>query len=384
MKPRRRQGRQDEDVRSGGLQPPNSLSVLGALRFTKIDLMHALVTGGSGFLGSYIVEQLVARGDRVRAYCRGTAQELRRLGVEIVQGDLRERDRTIAACKGADAVFHVGGVSGIWGPWRHYYETNTLGTQFIVEGCRWHGVGRLVYTSSPSVTFDGRDQCGVDESAPYAKRWLCHYPHSKALAEQVVLAANNTSGLLTCALRPHLVWGPRDRHLIPRLLARQQAGQLRRVGDGRNLIDVTYVDNAAAAHLQAADALKPGSPVCGRAYFISQGEPVNCWKWIDQILAIARQPPLQRSIPLSLAWTAGAVLEAVHKICRRLDEPRMTRFLAAQLGHSHYFDITRAKTDFGFNPAISIAEGMRRLDEWLRPTILPKHRGYLPRYLPPA
>jgi 2-alkyl-3-oxoalkanoate reductase len=346
--------------------------------------MHALVTGAGGFLGLYIVEQLVARGESVRAYCRGESPELRRLGVEIIQGDLRDRDRAIAACAGVDTVFHVGGVSGIWGPWRHYYETNTLGTQHVIEGCRRHGVGRLVYTSSPSVTFDGRDQCGVDESAPYATRWLCHYPHSKALAEQSVLGANGTGGLLTCALRPHLIWGPRDRHLIPRLLERQRAGQLRRIGDGRNLIDITYVENAALAHLQAADALRPGSPACGRAYFISQGEPVNCWQWIDQILALVGQPPVQRSISLRLAWTAGAVLEAIHGVARSQSEPRMTRFLAAQLGRSHYFNIGRAKADFGYSPAVSVAEGMRRLIEWLRPTILPRHRGYLPRYLPPA
>ncbi len=336
--------------------------------------MHALVTGAGGFLGLYIVEQLVARGESVRAYCRGEPEELRRLGVEIVQGDLRDRDRTIAACEGVDTVFHVGGVSGIWGPWRRYYESNTLGTQCVIEGCRRHGVGRLVYTSSPSVTFDGRDQCGVDESAPYATRWLCHYPHSKALAEQAVLGANGTDGLFTCALRPHLIWGPRDRHLIPRLLERQRAGQLRRVGDGRNQIDITYVENAAAAHLQAADALQAGSPVCGRAYFISQGEPVNCWAWIDQILMLAKLPLVRGSISQQFASTAGAVLEAVHGVLRSRAEPRMTRFLAAQLGRSHYFNISRATADFGYRPVVSVAEGMRRLGDWIKPTILPADR----------
>ena len=253
--------------------------------------MNVLVTGAGGFLGQYIAEQLVARGDRVRGYGRGEYPELRKLGVETVQGDLRDRVRTISACAGIDTVIHAGGVAGIWGPWKHFHGINTLGTENVLEGCRQHGVGRLVYTSSPSVTFDGRDQCGVDESVPYPTRWLCHYPHTKALAEQAVLAANGVGGLLTCALRPHLIWGPRDRHLIPRLLERQRAGQLRRVGDGRNLIDMIFVENAAAAHLQAADALGPGSPVRGRAYFISQGEPVNCWKWIDQILALADLPP---------------------------------------------------------------------------------------------
>ncbi len=327
--------------------------------------MKALVTGARGFLGLYIVEQLIARGDQVRAFCRSQSPELDSLGVEVLEGDLRDRQAVVAACAGVDVVFHVAGVAGIWGPWDHFYRINTLGTQCVVEGCREQGVGRLVYTSSPSVTFDGSPQCGVDESAPYATRWLCHYPHSKALAEQHVLEVNGSGGLLTCALRPHLIWGPRDRHLIPRLLSRARQGALRRVGDGTNRVDMVYVENAAEAHLQAADALTDGSTVAGRAYFISQGEPVNLWQWTDEILELAGLPPVRRSISLSAAWRIGAAMEAVYKVLRIKREPRMTRFLAAQLATGHYFDISRARRDFGYKARISTAEGMRRLGEEL-------------------
>lgn len=323
--------------------------------------MHALVTGAGGFLGLYIVEQLVARGDTVRAFCRGHYAEFDRLGVETRQGDLRNREVVAAACRGVDVVFHTAALAGVWGPWAEFYGINTLGTQHVVEGCLSAGVRRLVFSSSPSVTFDGDDQCGVDESVPYSSRWLCHYPHTKALAEQEVLAANGLGGLLTCALRPHLIWGPRDHHLVPRLLARARTGRLRRVGEGENLIDMVYVENAAQAHLQAADALTPGSPVAGRAYFISQGEPVNCWQWIDQVLALAGLPPLRKKISFSAAWRLGAVLEFAYRALRLRGEPPMTRFLAAQLAHSHWFDITRARNDFGYSPRISTAEGMRRL-----------------------
>ena len=323
--------------------------------------MNALVTGAGGFLGLYIVQQLAARGDRIRTLSRGTYPELDALGVEAVRADLRDREATVAACRGVDVVFHVAGVAGIAIDWKHFYGINTLGTQHVVEGCRRHGVGRLIFTSSPSVTFDGTDQRGVDESVAYPQRWLCHYPHTKALAEQHVLAANGTDGLLTCSLRPHLIWGPRDRHLIPRLLGRARNGRLRRVGDGTNLIDQVYVENAATAHLQAADALTEGSPVPGRAYFISQGEPVNCWQWINEILALAGLPPTEKSISLSAAWRVGAILETTYKLLRLRSEPPMTRFLAAQLATSHYFDITRAREDFGYRPTISTAEGMRRL-----------------------
>ena len=323
--------------------------------------MNALVTGAGGFLGLYIVEQLVARGDNVRALCRGSYPELDALGVETVRGDLRDRDVTVDACRGIDVVFHAAGVAGLGGPWKHYYQINTLGTRHVVEGCRTHGVGRLVYTSSPSVTFDGSDQRGVDESAPYPRKWLCHYPHSKALAEQHVLQANAEAELLTCSLRPHLIWGPRDRHLIPRLLARARAGRLRRVGDGTNRVDMIYVQNAAVAHLQAADALVPGSVTAGRAYFISQGQPVNCWGWIDEILALAGLPPVGKSISLPAAWKLGTAFETVWSLLRLKSDPPMTRFLAAQLATSHWFDVTRAREDFGYHPKISTAEGMRRL-----------------------
>jgi nucleoside-diphosphate-sugar epimerase len=215
------------------------------------------------------------------------------------------------------------------------------------------------------VTFDGRDQVGVDESVPYPTKFLAHYPHSKAIAEREVLATSNDD-LFTCALRPHLIWGPRDQHLIPRLLDRARQRKLRIVGDGKNLIDMIYVENAAAAHLQAADALRPGSPVCGRAYFLSQGEPVNCWEWINQILDLANVPPVTRYISYRAAYAVGAVLEAAYWLLGRTDEPRMTRFLAAQLATSHWFDISRAKADFGYEPRVSTEEGMRRLGQWLK------------------
>jgi len=330
--------------------------------------VKALVTGAGGFLGLYIVEELVARGDEVRALCRGSYSALDALGVETIRGDVRDRRKTIEACRGVDVVFHVAAKSGIGGPWMHYYSVNTQGTYHVVEGCLAHGVPRLVYTSSPSVTFDGGDQLGVDESAPYPTRWLAHYPHSKALAERHVLGASGTGGLLTCALRPHLIWGPRDQALIPRLLERARSGRLRRVGDGANLVDMIYVESAARAHLQAADALEPGAAVAGRAYFLSQGEPINCWGWINQILALAGLAPVRKSISLRTAWRVGAALELAFAAFRLKGEPPMTRFLAAQLATSHYFNITAARKDFGYQPAVSTAEGMRRLGQWLTET----------------
>jgi nucleoside-diphosphate-sugar epimerase len=287
---------------------------------------------------------------------------LERLAVEFRAGDVRERESVAEACRGMDVVFHVAGVAGIWGPWEFFHGINTRGTEHVVAGCLAHRVGRLVYTSSPSVSFDGRSQRAARATRDYPRRWLCHYARSKALGEKHVLTANGVRGLKTCALRPHLIWGPRDRHLIPRLLERARAGRLLRVGDGTNRIDMVYVDNAARAHLLAADALVgESSPPAGRAYYISQGEPVNCWQWIDQILALADLPPVRRHMSLTTAWTFGALCEAVYRVGKIRREPPMTRFLAAQLGTSHYYDMSPALRDFGYIPQISTDEGMRRL-----------------------
>jgi nucleoside-diphosphate-sugar epimerase len=325
----------------------------------------ALVTGAGGFLGRYVVEQLLARGDRVRTLARGDYPELVALGAETQRGDLRDPATVQRACEGVDVVHHTAGVAGIWGPWEYFYGINTLGTLHLLDACRRAGVRKLVYTSSPSVTFAGTDQCDVDESASYPTHWLCHYPHSKALAEQAVLAANGQDGLHTCALRPHLIWGPRDQHLIPRLLDRARRGRLRRIGEGKNLIDMIYVENAAEAQLQAADRLGPGSPVAGQVYFLSQGEPVNCWDWINSILALAHLPPVTRSISFRRAWLLGVGLERLYKTLGIPGEPPMTRFLAAQLATSHYFNLRRARQDFGYQPKVDTATGMQRLSQWL-------------------
>lgn len=322
----------------------------------------ALVTGANGFLGGALVRMLAERGYRVRALVRKRGENLTADGCEVFTGDLRNLETVLPAARGADVIFHVAAVSGIWGSWKHFHSCNTIATRNVLDAALQAKVPKLVYTSSPSVTFDGGHQINVDETAPYPKQWLCHYPHSKALAEQAVLQANDPSVLMTCALRPHLIWGPKDRHLIPRLIQRARAGQLLRVGDGTNLVDNIYVDNAAFAHIQAAEALRPGSPVCGSAYFISQGDPVNCWGWINEILKLARLPRVKRSISFFWAWRLGHALEIYHDLFNIEREPRMTRFLAAQLAKSHYFDIARARRDFGYYPIVSADEGMKRLE----------------------
>jgi nucleoside-diphosphate-sugar epimerase len=327
--------------------------------------MKALVTGANGFLGSYLVRELVASGYEVTAMTRRRDDTGGGQNIRHVNGDVRNAESVEEACREQDVVFHVAAISGIWGPWKLYHSTNTVGTRNVVEACRNQGVKKLVYTSSPSVTFNGKHQINETESAPYPREWLAHYPHSKALAEQCVLDSNDDRQLMTCALRPHLIWGPGDRHLIPRLIERARKDQLRRVGDGTNQVDSIYVENAALAHVMAAEAMEPGSPVCGSAYFISQDDPVNLWGWINEILELGGVSKVTKSISYPWARRLGHMLESWHSIRDLPGEPRMTRFLAAQLAKSHYFDISRAKNDFGYYPRVSMSEGMRRLGETL-------------------
>lgn len=339
--------------------------------------MHALVTGGGGFLGGYIVEALLARGDRVRSFGRGEYPQLTARGVEVVQGDIRDNAALANACVGIECVFHTAAIAGIGMDRDTYEAVNRTGTELLLANARRCGVARFVYTSSPSVVFAGEDQCGVDEKAPYDFAWMelncAFYSYTKACAEQAVLAANGET-FHTCALRPHLIWGPGDTHLVPRLLARARTGRLRRVGDGTNLVDITYVENAAEAHLQAADALVNVAPSAaatspgGKSYFISQGEPVNCWRWIDEVLTLADLPPLEKSISREAASRAGTACEFVYHLLHLKREPPMSRFLAAELSTSHWFDISAARNELGYQPRVSTAEGMQRLTVWLRRT----------------
>jgi nucleoside-diphosphate-sugar epimerase len=322
--------------------------------------MRALVTGGGGFLGRAIIEQLLSRGDRVRSFARGCYPELAARGVEVVQGDVADSNAILRAVRGSDVVFHVAAKAGIWGRAADFFSANVTGTDNVIRACRQEGIGRLVYTSSPSVVFDGHDMEGVDESVPYARTYRADYPRTKALAEKRVLAANS-SELASVALRPHLLWGPHDTQLTRSILARGRAGTLTRIGRRDPLVDFTYIENAALAHVLAADRLSLGAEISGRPFFISQGEPVPLWSFVDRLLAAGSLPPVQRVISPRLAYLAATLFELAYRLLPLTGEPRLTRFLAEELCTAHWFDIDAARRELGYAPIVSIEEGLRRL-----------------------
>lgn len=328
--------------------------------------MKALITGGGGFLGNEIIRQWLARGERsLRSFSRQHYPKLDALGVEQFAGNLTDREVLLRAAEGCDTIFHVAAKAGVWGRYRDYYEANVIGTENILEACRKCSVKRLVYTSSPSVVHGKGDIEGGDESLPYPEHYETAYPQTKAIAERMVLAANG-SELLTVALRPHLIWGRGDPHLIPRLLAKARAGKLKRIGRGNKLVDTVFVENAAHAHLLAADKLFPGSPVGGKPYFITNGEPQPLWDFINRILDTAGLPPVTKSVPFWLARSAGAVMEFGYKLFGLSGEPPMTRFVARQLSTAHWYNIEAARRDLGYEPIISIDQGLQKLRDDFR------------------
>src|SRR5690606_23766436 len=325
--------------------------------------MKILVTGGGGFLGTHIIKRLLKNPKYiVTNFSRHSYSHLEDMGVPTIKGDLRKKeDVERALAQGFDAIFHVAALAGVWGKHEDYYSINYLGTKNLIEAARRFGIKKFVYTSTPSVVFNKDDLNGVGEEQPYATEFLNSYSETKTLAEKFVLESNDGSGFLTCAIRPHLIWGPGDPHLFPRVIQKGKEGKLKIVGDGENLVDIVYVENAAMAHVQAFDKLDAGSPVCGQAYFVGQERPVNLWSFINQVLAEVKVEPVNTYISVSTAYKLGWALEKAFKLMGiKKPEPPMTRFVALNLGKSHYFSHEKARRDFGYVPEVSIEEGLKR------------------------
>lgn len=328
--------------------------------------MRALVTGGGGFLGRAIVEQLLERGDAVTILSRQRYPEIEALGADGVSVDLTtEQPDLPGMLAGTDVVFHVAARAGMWGSKEAFWSINVDGTRRMLAAARAAGVKRFVYTSSPSAVWSGHDEVNLSESdCPYPETYLAHYPASKGAAEQLVLAANSAE-MATTALRPHLIWGPRDPHLIPRLIDRARSGRLRIIGQGNNNVGITHVANAAWAHLLACDALSADSANAGKAYFITDDEPVALWPWINDLFAAVGVPPVTRRISAANAERAGAVAEWIWRTFQRPGDPPMTRFVARAMSTHHHYDLSAARSDFGYHQRIEPQQGLAETVAWL-------------------
>jgi len=328
----------------------------------KMKIENVLVTGGGGFLGKVIARKLTQRGLKVTSFSRQWYPQLEALGVAQIQGDLCNKTQVVKAFQGMDTVFHVAAKPGIWGSFQSYYSINVTGTQHVIEACRANHVARLIHTSSPSVIFDALDMKNLDESIPYPETYLAPYPETKAMAEKLVLGAAKM-GLAAIILRPHLIWGPEDNHLVPNILRR--AKRLRKIGPRGDLTDTIYVDNAADAHILAVEKLLTDPSLSGNIYFISQDEPISKWTLANAFLAAAGLPPIKGRVSAGTAYLAGGLFELIYTTLGIQKDPPITRFAAKEAATSHWFDISRAKKDLGYAPVISTKEGLKRLKKWL-------------------
>jgi nucleoside-diphosphate-sugar epimerase len=327
----------------------------------KATTKQVFVTGAGGFLGKALCQWLRHANIKVVGFARGDYPALTAMGVTMVKGDLSSQQCLFDAMSGCDVVFHVASKAGVWGDKQSYFKANVEGTENIINACRAHNISRLIYTSTPSVTFSGQDEDGINESQPYAPQFLNFYGLSKALAEKNVLNSNHQT-LKTVALRPHLIWGPGDRHLVPRVLERAKSGKLKLVGKTDKLVDTIYIDNAVYGHLLAALELAQVTPKCaGKAYFLSNDEPIFMAEMLNKILACQNLPPVTKRVSAPIAYLAGTLLEWLYLALRKQHEPIMTRFVAKQLSTAHYFDISAAKQDFNYCVLVNIDEGMARL-----------------------
>jgi nucleoside-diphosphate-sugar epimerase len=324
------------------------------------NLTKVMVTGAGGFLGSYIARDLLALGYEVYSFSRGHHPQLQNMGVIQRRGDLGNYSDVEKALEGMDAVIHTASQVGMWGRYQDFYRTNVTGTENIIKAChKWH-ISKCVYTSTPSVAFGEESLCNVDESVEMPTRYLSMYAETKAIAEKIMLLANNGT-LSTVAIRPHLIFGPGDLNLVPRVLEAAKAGKLKIIGDGENLVDVTYVENASMVHVMALEKLNPESSIAGKAYFLGQG-PIKLWDFTNELLRRSGERPITKKIPFKLAYFIGFMVEVILKLAGKFDvHPPMTRFVALQLGKSHYYNHHNLEDDLGFKAKYSIEEGLDKL-----------------------
>lgn len=323
--------------------------------------MRVLVTGGGGFLGFEICKALHNYGHAAINFSRNHYEKLDSIDVKTIKGSLTNMQDIEEALINIDAVIHTAAIAGVWGKKEDFYNTNYLGTKNLVDSCLKLNIKYFINTSSPSVVFGKDDILNGDESLEYPNKYLTHYAKTKAMAENYVLD-NCSESFLAVSLRPHLIFGEDDPHIIPRLVESSKKGRLKIVGSGENLVDVIHVTNAAKAHVDALNSLVLNISISKNCYFIGQEAPVNLWTFINKILVAKKQEPVVDSISFKKAYYLGLVLEIIYKMLGiNKPEPPMTRFIATQLGKNHYFSHTKASRDFNYSIGIQIDEAIRQL-----------------------
>lgn len=324
--------------------------------------LHILVTGATGFIGGRLASRLAAQGHRVRALVRRAAPELAACGVELVSGDITQADAARSALRGVDAVFHLAAVRDVWGtPETVYRQVNVEGTHSLLAAAKASGVQRFVYCSSVGVArYPGN--LAADETLPYSQPTSqVLYHRTKAQAEEIALAAQ------AVVVRPVITYGPGDENgFVTRLIALLAQGRFPRIGNGRNHVDLVYVDDLIAGMVAA---WKKGAS--GRVYILSGTAPIQVRRLVDEICALLERKPPRVSIPTPVARLAGWGMEMVWKgVLNPLGwseyVPFITRDKVATLTVDRGFSHARAGLELGYQPQVDYSEGLQRTLDWIR------------------
>lgn len=329
----------------------------------------SLVTGGAGFVGRALVDALIARGDEVIVV--EPFGEPWRTDLRFERVDIRDTEKLAELCRGVTSVFHNASLvhtkhnreDDVW-------SVNLGGSRSVLRACWEARVPKLIYVSTASAVYEGEDIENGDETLPYARKSQAPYADSKIVAEQEILAANGQRGVLTCAIRPHVVFGPGDRRFIPAILDKAKAGKLRfSVGlFNRKLSDFTYVGNLIDGLLLADEKLVPGSQTAGQVYFITNGEPLPFFGFVSKVLAELKLPSILAGMPYPIVYTAAAIKEGLDTLRGGTlnAEDGMTRFAVRYMVRHHYFSIAKARRDLGYEPKVNLDEGVRLTCAYLR------------------
>lgn len=318
-------------------------------------MKKVLVTGATGFLGKYVVEELVEHGYQVRAFGRNRTigQSLVNASVTFIQGDLTNQEDLTKACQEMDMVVHAGALSTVWGPWEDFYQTNVLGTKYVLEACREAKIERLVYVSSPSIYAAPRDQLDIKESDAPQENRLNNYIRSKLASEKLFKDYPDVSSVI---LRPRGLFGIGDTSILPRVLNLSQKIGIPLIGDGRQLMDMTCVENVALAIRLALETPQ----AAGEVYNITNGEPRAFRNLIEETLRGLGYPIRYRKIPAPLVSAISGSLEFIYKNLKLKGEPALTRYTYYLLRYSQTLDISKAERDLGYRPKITISEGIEQ------------------------
>lgn len=323
--------------------------------------MRAVVTGATGFLGGALARRLHGMGWEVTALGRNPVKlnELEDEGIRPLRADISKRDEISDVFNRQEVVFHCAALPSPWGNFEKFYQANVIGTRNVVQACLDDNVKRLVYVSTPSIYFGHGSRVGVKETDPLPEP-VSNYAHTKLLAEEEI-DKGFANGLPVVSIRPRALFGEGDTVIFPRLLSRLKTGRLPILGDGENMVDLTYIQNVVDALLLCVE-----SPVktLGKKYNISNAEPVMIWKLIERICDELKFSRPARKISLRTANLAGAAFELIYSLIPYSPEPPLTRLSVSMMANSTTLDISASKKELGYQPKISVDEGVQRFLSW--------------------